>query len=150
MKKVVIINEGYAPYFTLHYFKRRKDMLAAYRRETGQSENADVQGFFAGIEVALQYNDGQQESRDWTIGDLWLCEETLQIEKLAHECLHMAQCYERSIYGFDLNYGRNPLHINNDEERAAYLLTDIMRATMLALEPEITFVVRIKERRSCK
>ena len=146
MKKKVVIHDGFAPYLTLHYFKRRRDMMAAHNREVpGDKLGNDCMGAFCGITLAIDYS-GKEEARNWTIGDLWLCEDSLDVETLAHECLHAAQVFERVVHGFDLNYGRGGGHINGHEERLAYLLTDIIRAVTLALRPKIVYSVQIREK----
>ena len=149
MKKKVVIHEGFAPYLTLHYFKRRCDMLSAHRKENGPELGRDCRGAFTGVEIALKYNNVASESdssRDWTIGDMWLCEDSLDPEILAHECLHAAQTFERVVHGFDLNYGSIKEHINGHEERVAYLLTDIMAKVILALKPNIVYHIQILEK----
>ena len=142
MVKRIIIHEGFAPYFTLHYFKRRCDMLSAHRKKNGHELDCNCLGAFSGIEIALKYNNGSSESdysRNWTIGDMWLCEDSLAPEILAHECLHAAQTFERVVTGFDLNYGSIKENINGHEERIAHLLTDIMAEVILALKPKIVY-----------
>ena len=146
MKKKVVIHEGFAPYLTLHYFKRRRDMTAAHNREMpGDKIGPDCQGAFGGVVLAVDCS-GKNETRNWTIGDLWLCEDSLNPEILAHECLHAAQVFERVVHGFGLNYGSLTGHINGHEERVAHLLTDIMAAVILALQPKIMYVVQIREK----
>jgi len=61
--------------------------------------------------------------RDGLFAYMHLNEEHLGVGVIAHECLHVAFAHERMIM-FDCSYGAD---CGQDEERLAYLLTDIIR-----------------------
>lgn len=76
-----------------------------------------------GCVCPVQVIDMALGKRDPLFAYMHLNEENLGVGVVAHECLHAAFAHERMIM-FECSYGDD---CGKDEERIAYLLTDIIR-----------------------
>lgn len=114
-------------YFELHVHKSAREMRKALAADPLASFVDD--GETAGIVMPVSTIDWKTGERGGLFAYMHLNEERLGAGVVAHECLHAALAHERMTM-FEMHYGNE---CGSDEERLAYLLTDIVRCVYDAL-----------------
>jgi len=113
--------DGWRSYFELHVHPTVKSMRKTLAEDP--FFNSDGLDTTDGCVCPVSTMDTKTGERDGLFAYMHLNEEHLGVGIVSHECLHVALAHERMTM-FGMRYGDE---CGKDEERLAYLLTDIIR-----------------------
>ena len=123
-------------YFDLHVSATQKEMNAHAERWAKSlgikmQHDAATAGIVQPSSIRMfpeVYRD--EEWRSICFCRMFLSQEKLTEQIIAHECLHVAMCHERHVEMFDMRFD---MEIDEDEERLAHYLGRTVEGVMKAL-----------------
>lgn len=135
VKSYKMTREGWDSYWELRISKTRKRMredISNFRKKEEYKTLEDIEHIYALVMPLSVFSRDQESGKfyeDLKFAVMFLNEENMEPEVIAHESLHLAMCHERFIR-FNMNYENNS-SIRN-EERLAYFLMDCVKSVNVA------------------
>lgn len=109
-------------YFDMYVFKNQKEMLKYFKANDIEAE-PDCGGLVQ-PHFHIVRDDGEKYiCCKWAT--VFLYEGNLGAGVVSHEALHLAMTHERTIVGFNMQYGDDCTEV---EERLAYTLTEVVQS----------------------
>jgi len=128
--KIIISQLLYTNAFELFIFDTKKNMLNGIKKWLKENKAELNIEFNSAIGITIEnmkypiINENDEEYK--IFGAMFLCEEFLDIDLLAHECLHMAFLLEKNIYRFIGQYNVDNSG-NSSEERLTYSMSEFIK-----------------------
>ena len=118
-------DKNFKDYFEMRVYKTKKQMLSNIQHYSKKHDMLiEHDSRTAGLVQPTQIREFPAlDDRKWFsshFATLFLNEEVLPIEVIAHECLHIALAHERFVEHFVMDYGDDYLDDLTNEERLCY------------------------------